>query len=302
MSRWNVTEELSKAHLTQVFSGGACNVLDAEGNLLRNSERDGINDWLTKKRIIIFDPQIHPDTHGEEYDFAKHSKLEIAAREAATLNLYEISPRTFGGISSLEIAADHFRWQEPMVLYYSDGNKLEDRIPDHTPRGHPLFVPYGIHKNDAASKAHYREMVKNANNMRKYLMHFAREMGALTVSFSGLPGPHDIVITPDRMHAADIFEAVVRASSGQRVFVHFDDDETRRDEKGNPVFGAPQHPREMELHALLDQYVDEGNELRKRIAELVGINVYVRIVYTQRSAILALEELLILKKMLKPDN
>jgi hypothetical protein len=301
MARWNVTEELKTAHFTQVFSGGACNILDSEGNLLRNTERDGINDWLSKKRVVFFDPQIHPDTHDEEYNYAKHSRLEIAAREAATLNLYEISPRTFGGISSLEIAADHFRWHEPMVLYYSDGNKLEDRIPDHSDKGYPLFVPYGIHKNETASKAHYKEMMKNADNMRKYLMHFAREMGALTVTFSGRPGPHDIVITSDRMHAADIFEAVVRASAGERVFVHFDADETHRDERGNPLFNAPQNPREMEMHALLDQYVDEGNELRKRIAQLVGVNVYVRVVYTQRSAIIALEELLLLKKMIKPE-
>ena len=302
MARWNVTEELKTAHFTQVFSGGACNILDGEGNLLRNTERDGINDWLSKKRVVFFDPQIHPDTHGEEYNYAKHSRLEIAAREAATLNLYEISPRTFGGISSLEIAADHFRWHEPMVLYYSDGNTLEDRIPDHSDKGYPLFVPYGIHKNETASNAHYKEMMKNANNMRKYLMHFAREMGALTVTFSGRPGPNDIVITSDRMHAADIFEAVVRASAGERVFVHFDADETRRDDKGNPLFKAPQNPREMEMHALLDQYVDEGNELRKRIAQLIGVSVYVRVVYTQRSAIIALEELLLLKKMIKADS
>ena len=142
-------------------------------------------------------------------------------------------------------------------------------------------------------------MLKNANNMRRYLMHFAREMGSLTVTFSGRSGPNDVVITPKRMHAADIFEAVVRASSGERIFVHFDDDETARDEKGNPLFSLPENPREMEMHALLDQYVDEGNELRKRIAELVGINVFVRVVYTQRSAIIDLEELLKLKKMIK---
>jgi len=299
MARWNVTEELQKAHLTQVFSGGACNILDEKGQLLRNAERDPINDWLTKKRVVFFDPQIHPDTHGEEYNYAKHSKLEIAAREAATLNLYEISPRTFGGITSLEIAADHFRWEEPMVVYYSDGNIGEDRVPDHSSKGHPLFVPYGVHKHEDASRVHYREMIKNADNMRKYMMHFAREMGSLTVTFSGRPGPNDIVITPGRMHAADIFEAVVRGSSGERVFVHFDDDETQRDERGNPLFNAPQHPKEIEMHALLDQYVDEGNELRKRIAELIGVNVFVRIVYTQRSAIIALEELLLLKKMIK---
>jgi len=34
------------------------------------------------------------------------------------------------------------------------------------------------------------------------------------------------------------------------------------------------------MRALLDQYVDEGNELRRSIAELVSINVFVRVVYT----------------------
>ncbi|MBZ0303382.1 MAG: hypothetical protein K8J31_26805 [Anaerolineae bacterium] len=44
--------------------------------------------------------------------------------------------------------------------------------------------------------------------------------------------------------------------------------------------------------ALLDQYVDEGNALRRSIAELVGVTVFTRVVYTQRSAIMALDEVL----------
>ena len=47
---WSVTTELSKADMTQVFSGGACNVLNEKGKLLRNQERDNINDWLTSKK------------------------------------------------------------------------------------------------------------------------------------------------------------------------------------------------------------------------------------------------------------
>lgn len=293
---WTVTQEIEKAHLTQVFSGGACNILDENGNLLRNAERDTINTWLTNQSVIFFDPQIHPDTHGVEYEFEKHSALEIAARAAAKLNLYEISPRTFGGITSLEIAADHFKYREPMVIYYSDGFEGEDRIPDHSKYGHPLFVPHGLHDNEAADLAHYREMRKNANNMRKYLLHFATEMKTLTITFAGTHYPGEIVITPDRMHAAEIFEAVVRAASGERVYVHFPPKMTLRDTAGNPMFVSPKNPPKRELYALLDQYVDEANELRKRIAELVGVNVFVRLVYTQSSAIMALNELLTLMR------
>lgn len=297
MKVWNVTQELEKAHLTQVFSGGACNIRDADGSLLRNGERDKINDWLTEKQILFFDPQIHPDTHGEEYVFEKHSALEIAARKGAMINLYEISPRTFGGISALEIATDHFKYREPMVIYFSDGSTHTDRIPQHSPLGHPLFVPYGLPENETSQKAHYAEMQKNANNMRKFLMHLASEMNGLTISFSQHTQSH-YQISPDRMHAAEIFEAVVRALSGERVYLNFPSDDKYRDSHGNPRFVCPENPRPAELRAWLDQYMDEGNSLRKRIAALIGVNVFVRVVYTQKSAIFALEEMLVLKKML----
>lgn len=299
---WNVTQEMSSAHLAQVFSGGACNILDQAGKLLRNPERDHINAWLSQKNLLIFDPQIHPDTHGEEYQYEKHSRIEIAARDAAKINLYEISPRTFCGITSLEVASDHFHYNEPMVLYFSDGNTETDTIPEHDKLGSPRFVPYGIHNSAVASHAHYREMRKNANNMRKFLMHLARDLSNLTISFSRSSSMRDVVITPDRMHAADIFEAVVRALRGERVFIHFPAGLTERDERGNPIFQCPENPPEHELHAWLDQYLDAGNELRRRIVDLISINVFVRVVYTQRSAIIALEELLKLKGLLPNEH
>jgi hypothetical protein len=45
---WSMTRDLAEAQKTQVFSGGAYNILDAGVNLLRNAERDAINDWLTR--------------------------------------------------------------------------------------------------------------------------------------------------------------------------------------------------------------------------------------------------------------
>lgn len=290
MQHLKLVREMAEVSKTRVFSGGACNILDASGQLLRNTERDPINEWLTQLDIWFFDPQIHPDTHGEEYSYRKHHPLEVAARAAAGINLYEVSPRTFGGITSFEIASDHFREHEPMVIYFSDGNQNQDIIPSHSPKGHPLFVPFGIEHSPAAIEAHYKEFIKNGNNMRKYLMGFARQMDTLTVTFGTERQNTDILISPERMHAADLFRAVVLASSGQRVIVTFTGGNDSRDEFGNPRFLAPEDPPEIEKHALLDQYVDEGNELRRAIAKLIEISVFVRVVYTQKSVLLALEE------------
>ena len=293
-----LVREMVDVGKTQVFSGGACNILDSTGNLLRNTERDPINEWLTDLDLWFFDPQIHPDTHGEEYNYRKHHPLELAARKAAGINLYEVSPRTFGGITSFEIASDHFREHEPMVIYFSDGNKNQDVIPAHSDRGHPLFVPFGIEYSQQAKDAHYREFIKNGNNMRKYLMSFARQMDTLTVTFGSEDQHTDIVISPERMHAADLFRAVVLASSGHRVIVTFTGGAGTRDDFGNPVFLAPPDPPEIEKEALLDQYVDEGNELRRAIAKLVEISVFVRVVYTQRSVLIALEEVFKIKGLI----
>jgi hypothetical protein len=289
---WSLVRDLDEVNKTQVFSGGACNYPDATGQLMRNTERDPINQWLSDNEIYFFDPQIHPDTHGREYDYTIDHELEMKARAISKINLYEVSPHTFGGITSLEIAADQFRWQEPMVIYFSDGNPLKDDIPAHSDKGHPLFVPNGIHETEAAMHAHYREFIKNGNNMRKYLMGFAREMDTLTVNFGDQVHEGDVEITPDRIHAADLFRAVVDASNNRRVFVTFTGGKHARDAKGNPLFITPDDPAEVQMLALLDQYVDEGNELRRSIAQLVGINVFARVVYTQRSAMYALEEIM----------
>jgi hypothetical protein len=289
---WNLDDARRRAQSTQVFSGGACNIINEAGELLRNPGRDGINAWLHDKDINYYDPQIHPDTHGTEYHYETHHAIEVSARAAAGVDLYEVSPLSFGGITSFEIAADHLQNREPVVIYYSDEDAQYDKIPVHSEEGYPLFCPAGLHKSEAAMRAHYREFIKNANNMRKYVMHFARTLDTLTVTFSGTPQETDVQITPERIHAADMFEAVMRASHGERVIINFPDDATKRDERGNPLFIAPQNPPRVELEALLDQYVDAGNALRKAIARLVEISVFVRVVYTERSAIVALEELL----------
>lgn len=292
VSKWNLVEDIDQASKAVIFSGGACNIRDADGNRLRNAERDDINAWLTRNDILFYDPQIHPDTHGVTYDYKVHQPLEVAARQAAKINLYEISPRTFGGATALEIAVDEFRHNDPCIIFFSDGNHEKDIIPAHSSDGYPLFAPYGVSDNDGARLEHYHEFIKSANRMRKYLMHFAEDLSALTITFGEQTFEGDVVITPTRMHAADFFRAVVRAASGHRTIINFVGGEEARDDDGYPLFLAPEAPRPAELKSSLDQYIDEANALRRAVAELVRINVFSRVVFTQRAAIDALKDLL----------
>lgn len=292
VSKWNLLKDLKDVDNVMVFSGGACNIRDAAGNRLRNAERDEINAWLTRNDILFYDPQIHPETHGTTYNHDVHQPLEVAARQSAKINLFEISPRTFGGATALEIAVDEFRYNDPCIIFFSDGNHEKDIIPAHSTDGYPLFVPYGIGDNDGARMEHYKEFIKSANRMRKYLMHFAEDLSALTITFGEQTFEGDVVITPTRMHAADFFRAVVRAASGHRTIMNFVGGEDARDEQGYPLFIAPEKPRPAELKTYLDQYTDEANALRRAVAELVRINVFSRVVFTQRAAIDALKDLL----------
>lgn len=291
-NRWYLLNDMSQLDEVRVFSGGACNIRDGAGNLLRNQERDDINDWLTRNKILFYDPQIHPDTHGTTYDYERHQPLEVAARVKSRINLFEISPRTFGGATALEIAIDEFQYEDPTVIFFSDGNYSRDVIPVHSPDGYPLFVPYGIRDNDVARLTHYNEYVKTGNRMRKYFMRFAEDLPALTVTFGERTFEGDVVITPTRLHASDLFAAVVNGAKGNRTVVNFIGGEEARDDKGYPKFIAPEEPRPAELAIALDQYVDEANQMRRSIAELVRINVFSRVIYTQRAAIDALKDML----------
>jgi len=283
---------MKRVHLTQVFSGGACNIMNENGVLIRNQERDRINGWMTERKIIFFDPQIHPDTHGMDYDYTLHHPLEIGARTAARVNLYEISPYTFGGITSLEIAVDHVRKHEPTVIYYSDGAPDRDEMPPHSKTGQPLFRPHGINVNPHARVAHYREFRKIGRLMRRFMIDLAHELDTLTATFGDEDARKvDLVISPYRLHAVDMFKAAIKAASGERVFINFSGGDNTRDEKGQPLFLLPDEPTETKMDMLLDQYVDEGCELRRSIAELVELGVFLRVVYTQRSAIVALDEM-----------
>lgn len=292
MPNWHWAQTLEDAARVKVFSGGACNIRDSSGALLRNSERDTVNDWLTRRSVLFYDPQIHPDTHGCEYEYEVHHRLEQAARSASQITLFEVSPHTFCGVTSIEIAVEVFSLEKPTIIFFSDGHEDRDLMPIHSKDGYPLFAPRGLNDSPEAMRAHLDEMVKNANRMRQYLMLFAEKLGALTISFSDRAYEGDIVIRSDHMDAARLFEAVVHSANGKRTNVNFIGGEETRDERGVPRMKLPDNLREMQLRAYLDQYVDEGNELRRAICKLVHINVFMRVVFTQEATIHALDNLL----------
>lgn len=292
MPRWKLPQTVEEAKQVKIFSGGACNILGEDGKLKRNEERDMINDWLSEKSLAFFDPQIHPDTHGREYEFELDFPMEAAARQAAAINLYEISPYTFGSATSLEIAINEYQDSMPTVIYFSDGNKQQDRLPPHSKEGYPMFIPKGMYTTEDNMRAHYREAIKTSNLMRKYLIKYAERLQSLTVTFSDTHYEGDIMITPHRVHAEDMFRAIVRAASGKRSIVTFAGGEAARDAKGNPVMTIPNEAPPVQMRAFLDEYLDEGNALRRAMCELVRINVFFRVVYTQQSAIEALKDLM----------
>ena len=214
------------------------------------------------------------------------------------MNLYEVSPHTFGGITSLEIAHDHFQQHEMIVIYFSDGDPNEDKLPAYSDEGYPLFVPKGIDK-EKVLQAHYKEFMKNANHMRRFVVDYANRYRNLKVVMDRDPRPRDVKITPRAMHAVDLFRAVAKAASGKRVTVNFMGGKSARDADGHPRIVAPESPSAGEMRALLDHYVAEGSELRQEIARLVEISVFVRVVFTQRAAMDALAELLKIGGILK---
>lgn len=298
-SAWKLPKTLEEAQQVQVFSGGACNIRDAKGQLLRNEERDSINDWLTEQGITFYDPQIHPDTHGREYDFAIDYPMEAAARAAADIHLYEVSPLTMGGATAMEIGLNERQNNAATIIFFSDGRYYKDMLPPHSREGYPLFEPHGLRHGKDTMQAHYREMVKTGNLMRKYCFKFAEQLSSLTVAFSNQTFHGDVVITPERLHAVDMFRAVVKAASGHRVIVNFTGTEQDGmvDEKGYPLYRAHKNPSETKIRAMLDEYGDEGNALRVAICDLVRINVFNRVVFTQEAAINAFKDLINIRSL-----
>ena len=158
------SEDLYAGKRVDLFLGGACNLRRAEG-LMRNTGRDELEAWLDSQGWTYYDPQIHPSTHGREYDWARDSEAEKQARAMASLRVYEIIPETLGATTMLEIFDDAVR-QRPSVVWLdgagftlSDLGQAATFKADEAQRSHLGPVIHG----------HLLDLLKTGERLRKEL-------------------------------------------------------------------------------------------------------------------------------------
>lgn len=151
---------------TVVFSGGACNCITTEGTKVRNTARDSLNGYLAENDIFYFDPQIHPDTHGREYNYDVDGPGEQTARSLAAVTIYQIGDDTLGAVTGLEAVRDAVGGKK-VVLWLSG---------EHDAKNKPMFVPQGVNTEglDPATKAHLGEYVSGGQKLRQNLRDFIK--------------------------------------------------------------------------------------------------------------------------------
>lgn len=285
--RTTMTLTLEAAQLARVFAGGASNMIDAQGQNARNPLRDPVHKALSKANIAFYDPQVHPDTHGETYQYEKHGPIEQAAR-AAALPVYEVSPITFCGVTSMEIAMDHLNSKKSMVVWFSNGVMGSIDWPAHDDQGFPLFTPLGL--NDLKVQlVHLQQMVRNANSVRRYFLEFARQVGLpVTFEATGYAPRNAVRISQSEMHVVDMLQVLCAHLRGEKVAIHFYGPETTK-----PVMDVdPALLSGGKARRYLSQYIDEGNAMRREVCKLLSVNVRTRVVFTDQAAIDAVFELL----------
>ena len=115
-----VTSEMMQDGMRPVlFIGGAANIQSTTGPI-RNPGRDPLAHWLDGQGWLYFDPQIHPSTHGREYQWEIDAPQEKKAREEAQLRVYEVIGTTIGAVTMLEIMDDARRGRRSIV-WFNDG-------------------------------------------------------------------------------------------------------------------------------------------------------------------------------------
>lgn len=160
---------------TTVFSGGACNAINAEGQKTRGTGRDSLNDWLNERAIPFFDPQIHEDTHGRGYNYDEDGPAEQAARAAAQVTLYEISGDTLGGVTHLEALADALKGKTVIIWFNSSLDA----------KGKPLFEPLiDMSTVDGLAAVHLAQYKSGGDGLRKNLVAFVGKLPNVTIVYT----------------------------------------------------------------------------------------------------------------------
>ncbi len=171
-TKWQNLLNGPAANQTLVFSGGACNIIDRDGNSVRNPGRDGVNDWLDANGILFFEPQIHLDTHDRDYDWDIDGPAEQAARENARVTLYQIGDDTMAGVTCLEVLRDAGKGKN-VVIWLTGVQDV---------KGNPVFSPnVDVEAVEGVLGVHLGQYVKNGTQLRKNLVAFTKDMSNVTI-------------------------------------------------------------------------------------------------------------------------
>lgn len=163
----------SDASRSVVFAGGTSNVMTAAGDLTRNTARDGIHALLAQLAVPFYDPQIHPETHGRDYNYDVDGPAEQAARAASKLTVYELGGGAQGCVTAMEIISDAAAGKNLLVWLNTpaaDGKGLA-----FTPALDLATIA------DKAALGHAKEYIKNGTNLRKSLKSFLAKYPSVTV-------------------------------------------------------------------------------------------------------------------------
>ena len=121
-SKLVTSEMMVEGVMPLLFTGGACNIQAPEGPI-RNPGRDPLAKWLDSHDWSYFDPQIHPKTHGRDYQWEIDGPQESLARKIAKLRVYEITSTTIGAVSVMEIMDDARRGRKSIV-WFNEGHEF----------------------------------------------------------------------------------------------------------------------------------------------------------------------------------
>lgn len=254
-----------------VFSGGASNYIDEDGNLKRNAGRDKINSKLNQLKKYFFDPQIDAETHGRGYDSKQDSIVEKEALKVAEKPIFEINDRSLGGVTMLEIVRHMQKKDSGRIVLFNTNN--QENL---------SFKPLGLENPDAdkkenATKAHKKELFKAMNNMRREVVAMLtldglvksenNQNGNVVIvygenSVQSDNGAEVIEITADKPHLVDLLRAYHQATQKNNVVIHFSGEQ--RDAEGNFAI-SPEV-----AGASFDEYVAQGKEMRDMLKTYLG--------------------------------
>lgn len=288
----NELNKLIKEGESIIFSGGACNYIDDNGDLQRNEGRDLINEKLNQLKQYFFDPQIDMYSHDREYDYDQDGPAEKKAITESKHDIYEVNDKSLGGITMLEIIRDRQNKDSERIVFFNSEDGL-----NFNPRGLDNHDPVGKEK---AKLAHKEAFIKAMNSMRKEVVAMLTQDG-LVKSDDNLDGnvrivyeddgefkidvnsaAHLIKITDKESHLTDLLEVYCLAMQKKEVVIIFSGN--HQDERGRLAVD------EENVDSDLDKYIAEGNKMREMLEKYMEQDNSSRAVYSQEEVIKIIEE------------